>query len=71
MKNLQDACKHRHLSDTENKHLKIILTASGNQPPGFWRAFLRLLILACKREVHQEECWKRVLQLLANILTVL
>jgi len=71
MKNLQDACKHRYLSDTENKYLKIILTGSGNQPAGFRRVFLWLLILACKREVHQEECWKRVLQLRANILSLL
>lgn len=61
---------NRHLSDTENKYLKIILTGFGNQPAGFWRVFLRLLVLACKREVHQEQCWKRVLQWLANILTV-
>lgn len=53
-----------------NTHLKIILTGSGNQTFGFWRGFSWLLILACTREFHQEECWKRVLQLLANTLTV-
>lgn len=37
--NLQDPCKHRHLSDTRKRYLKIILTGSGNQPPGFWRVF--------------------------------
>lgn len=62
IKNFQNACKCRHLSDLEIKYLKIILDDSGSQPTGFWRFvvvfFLQLLILACKVEVHQEECWK-------------
>lgn len=66
-----NACQHRHLPDTERKHSEMILTGSGKQPTGFRRVFLQLLILACNRDVHQEECWKRVSQLLANILTVL
>lgn len=66
MKNFQNACKCKHLSDLEDKYLKIILGDSGNQPTGFWSClfvcvccfFLQLLTLACKVEVHQEERWK-------------
>lgn len=66
--NLQDPCKHEHLSVTEKKILK-------NNFDWFWKpaswlseGFLQLLILACKGEVPQEECWNQVSQLCANII---